>query len=119
MPHAVFSYPEIASVGLTEQEAVKLMGKHEILVGKAMYSDVDRGEAMMETEGFAKAVVHGKSGKVLGYHIIGPQASVLIQEVVNVMAAESNLWAVAKGMHIHPALSEVVLKAFGKLAEAE
>jgi mycothione reductase len=117
VPHAVFSYPEIASVGLTEQEAVKLMGKHEVLVGKAMYSDVARGEAMREAEGFTKAVVHGKSGKVLGYHIIGPQASVLIQEVVNAMAADGNLWAVAKGMHIHPALSEVVLKAFGKLEE--
>ena len=119
VPHAVFSYPEIASIGLTEQEAVKLMGKQEILVGKAMYTDVARGEAMKETEGFTKAVVHGKSGKILGYHIIGPQASILIQEVVNVMAAESNLWAVAKGMHIHPALSEVVLKAFAKLAEAK
>ena len=117
VPHAVFSYPEIASVGLTEQEAVKLMGKQEVLVGKAMYTDVARGEAMRETEGFTKAVVHGKSGKILGYHIIGPQASILIQEVVNVMAAESNLLAVAKGMHIHPALSEVVLKAFAKLSE--
>jgi mycothione reductase len=115
VPHAVFSYPEIASVGLTEQQAIKLIGKSEVLVGKAMYTDVARGEAMMETEGFAKAVVHRKSGKVLGYHIIGPQASVLIQEVVNAMAADGNLWTVAKGQHIHPALSEVVLKAFGKL----
>ncbi len=117
VPHAVFSYPEIASVGLTEEQAVKLMGKKEILVGKALYSDVARGQAMMETEGFTKAVVHRKSGKILGYHIIGPQASILIQEVVNAMAGENNLWAVAKGMHIHPALSEVVLKAFGKLDE--
>jgi dihydrolipoamide dehydrogenase len=119
VPHAVFSYPEIASVGLTEEQAGKLMGKHEVLVGKAMYTDVVRGEAMMETEGFTKAVVHRKSGKILGYHIIGPQASVLIQEVVNAMAADGNIWTVAKGMHIHPALSEVVLKAFGKLDEPD
>jgi mycothione reductase len=117
VPHAVFSYPEIASVGLTEEQAVKLMGKHEVIVGKALYMDVARGEAMMETEGFTKAMVHRKSGKILGYHIIGPQASILIQEVVNAMAADGNLWSVAKGMHIHPALSEVVLKAFGKLDE--
>ncbi|MDA8423789.1 MAG: FAD-dependent oxidoreductase, partial [Nitrospiraceae bacterium] len=115
VPHAVFSWPEIASVGLTEDQAVKLMGKQELLVGKAMYNDVARGEAMMEIEGFAKAIVHRKSGKILGYHIIGPQASVLIQEVVNAMAADGNLWSVAKGIHIHPALSEVVLKPFGKL----
>ncbi len=117
VPHAVFSYPEIASVGLTEEQAIKLMGKHEVLVGKARYGDVARGEAMMETEGFTKAVVHRKTGKILGYHIIGPQASILIQEVVNAMAADGNLWSVARGIHIHPALSEVVLKAFGTLHE--
>jgi dihydrolipoamide dehydrogenase len=117
VPHAVFSWPEIASVGLTEAEAVKLMGKGEVLVGKARYSDVARGDAMMETEAFTKAVVYRKSGKVLGYHIIGPQASVLIQEVVNAMANDGNLWTLANGIHIHPALSEVVLKAFAKLRE--
>jgi dihydrolipoamide dehydrogenase len=119
VPHAVFSYPEIASVGLTEGQAIKLMGRQEVLVGRAGYADVARGEAMMETEAFTKAVVHRKSGKILGYHIIGPQASVLIQEVVNAMAADGNLWSVARGMHIHPALPEVVLKAFGKLQEPE
>jgi mycothione reductase len=119
VPHAVFSWPEIASVGLTVEQAVKLMGKREILVGKAMYTDVARGEAMREAEGFAKAVVHKKSGKILGYHVIGPQASILIQEIVNAMATEGNLWSVAKGIHIHPALSEVVLKTFAKLQEVE
>jgi mycothione reductase len=119
VPHAVFTFPEIASVGLTEEQAVKLLGKKELLVGKAMYTDVARGEAMIEREGFAKAVVMRKSGKILGYHIIGPQASILIQEVVNAMAADGNLWSVAKGIHIHPALSEVVLKALGKLEELE
>lgn len=115
VPHAVFSHPEIASVGLTEAEAVKLMGKQEVMVGKAMYTDAARGEAMLEREGFAKAVVHRKTGKVLGYHIIGPQASVLIQEVVNAMANDGNLWSVARGIHIHPALSELVPRSFAKL----
>jgi mycothione reductase len=115
VPHAVFTWPEIASVGLGEADAVKLVGEKEILVGRAMYTDVARGEAMQETEGFTKAIVHRKTGKVLGYHIIGPQASVLIQEVVNVMAGDGNLWSLAKGIHIHPALSEVVLKAFARL----
>ncbi len=118
VPHAVFSYPEIASVGLTEEQAIKLMGKNEVLAGRAMYTDVARGNAMMETEGFTKAVVHRKTGKILGYHIIGPQASILIQEVVNAMDADGSIWTVSRGMHIHPALSEVVLKAFSKLSEA-
>jgi len=119
VPHAVFSYPEIASVGLTEEQAVKMMGRREVLVGKALYADVARGDAMMEAEGFTKAIVHGKSGKILGYHIIGPQASILIQEVVNAMSSDGNIWSVAKGMHIHPALPEVVLKAFGKLEQLD
>ncbi len=119
VPHAVFSWPEIASVGLTEEQAVRIMGKQDLLVGKAAYSEVARGDAMMETEAFAKAIVHRKNGKIVGYHIIGPQASVLIQEVVNAMAADGNLWSVAKGIHIHPALSEVVLKPFGKLKEPD
>ena len=115
VPHAVFTRPEIASVGLTEEQAVKLMGKQDVMVGKALFTDVARGEAMMEREAFVKAIVHRKTAKVLGYHIIGPHASVLIQEVVNAMANDGNLWSIAKGMHIHPALSEVVLKAFAKL----
>lgn len=119
IPHAVFTYPEIASVGLTEQQATKLLGKHNVLVGKAKYLDVARGEAMMETEGFAKAVVHKDSEKILGYHIIGPHASILIQEVANAMATDGTIWSLAKGIHIHPALSEVVLKAFSKLKELE
>jgi len=118
VPHAVFSWPEIASVGLGEAEAVKLIGKQEVLVGTALYADVARGEAMREAEGFAKAIAHRKTGKVLGYHIIGPHASILIQEVVNAMAADGNIWSIAKGQHIHPALSEVVLKAFGRLQPA-
>jgi mycothione reductase len=119
VPHAVFTWPEIASVGLGQAEAIKMIGEQELMVGTAMYKDVARGEAMRETEGFAKAVVHRKTGKVLGFHIIGPQASVLIQEVVNAMANDGNLWSLAKGVHIHPALSEVVLKALAKLKPVE
>ncbi len=115
VPHAVFSWPEIASVGLTEQEALAELDSREILVGHAFYSEVARGTAMMEKEGFAKAVVQAESGRILGYHIIGPHASILIQEVVNAMANEGELWSVARGMHIHPALPEVVLRAFGNL----
>ncbi|HUI45865.1 MAG TPA: dihydrolipoyl dehydrogenase [Nitrospirota bacterium] len=117
VPHAVFSWPEIASVGLTQEQAATMVGLKDLLVGVAMYSDVARGEAMMETEGFVKAIVHRKTAKILGFHIIGPQASILIQEVVNAMAADGNIWSLAKGIHIHPALSEVILKAFGKLEE--
>ena len=113
--HAVFSHPQIASVGMTEEQA-KQAG-HEILVGKAPYSAVAKGEAMMETAGFAKAIVDRTSQKILGFHIIGPHAPILIQEVVNVMANGQDMMLLARGMHIHPALPELILVTLQNLRE--
>ena len=106
IPHAVYSYPQIASVGLGEENARKA-GK--ILVGRAKYWDVAKGEAMMEQEGFAKAILEEESGKILGFHIIGPYAPELIQEVVNAMTSGGNIEELGQGIHIHPALSELIL----------
>lgn len=114
IPYAVFTHPQIASVGLTELEARK---NHEILVGKAKYSDVAKGEAMMEIHGFAKAIVDKKTNKILGFHIIGPYAPILIQEVINAMALGGDINYIGRGMHIHPALSELILTTFSKLKE--
>jgi mycothione reductase len=114
VPHAVFSHPQIASVGLTEAQARK---EFDILVGRAKYSDVAKGEAMMENDGFAKAVVEQDSGKILGFHIIGPYAPILIQEVVNAMAGDGTIDYVGQAMHIHPALPELVVSALYNLQE--
>jgi mycothione reductase len=118
VPHAVFSWPEIASVGLTEEQARQQFDPDELLVGKARYSEVARGEAMMEEESFAKAIVK-RDGKILGFHIIGPYASILIQEVVNAMANDLDIWSIGKAMHIHPALTEVIVATFGNLQQVE
>jgi mycothione reductase len=116
-PHAVFTHPQVASVGLKEAEA-KQQG-YKILVGKAFYKDTAMGGAMGEPEGFVKVVVERESGKLLGGHIIGAEASVLIQEIVNAMVTESKSYApIMHAMHIHPALSEVVQNAFGNLRPA-
>jgi len=112
VPHAVFTHPQIASVGLTERQARE---DFDILVGRAAYMDVTKGEAMLATDGFAKAIVERESGKVLGFHIIGPYAPILIQEVVNAMANEGTLYHVGQGLHIHPALPEVVISALYNL----
>ena len=117
-PHAVFSHPQIASVGLKEEEAKQQ--NHKILVGKALYKDTAMGAAMGFPEGFVKVIVEEKTGKILGGHIIGPEASILIQEITNAMASETGTFApIAQGMHIHPALSEVVQNAFGNLHSHE
>ena len=114
-PHAVYSHPQIASVGMTEENAKK---DYHILVGRAKYSDTAKGEAMMEEEGFAKAIVDGHSGRILGFHIIGPYAPELIQEVINAMATGRGVHSINEGMHIHPALPELILRAFENLEAA-
>jgi len=116
-PHAVFTHPQIASVGLKEAEA-KQQG-YKILVGKALYRDTAMGGAMGEPEGFVKVIVERETGKILGGHIIGAEASILVQEIINAMVTENKSYApIVRAMHIHPALSEVVQQAFGNLRPA-
>jgi dihydrolipoamide dehydrogenase len=114
IPYAVFTYPEIAAVGMTQEEAKK---HHAILVGTAHYADVAKGDAMMEYDGFAKAIVDKQTGKILGFHIIGPYAPMLIQEVINGMALNGNIAFISQGMHIHPALPELILRTLGNLKD--
>jgi dihydrolipoamide dehydrogenase len=113
-PHAVYSHPQIASVGLTEEKAVK---GNRILVGRARYFSVAKGEAMMEEDGFAKAIAEKESRRLLGFHIIGPFAPELIQEVTNAMASGGKMDDIVNGMHIHPALNELIEAALSNLEE--
>jgi dihydrolipoamide dehydrogenase len=116
-PHAVFTHPQVASVGLKEAEA-KQQGR-KILVGKALYRDTAMGGAMGDPEGFVKVIVEKDTGKLLGGHIIGPEASILIQEIINAMNTENKSYApIVRAMHIHPAMPEVVQQAFGNLKPA-
>ncbi len=112
IPRAVFSYPQIAAVGLTEAQAAK---QHRLLIGYAHYSDVAKGEAMMEFDGFAKAVVDADDRRILGFHLIGPHAPILIQEVINVVAGKGTVSQVFLGIHIHPALPELVVRTLANL----
>ncbi len=114
-PHAVYSHPQIASVGLTEENARKV---HEVLVGRAKYSEVAQGDAMMEENGFAKAVVEVDTWKVLGFHIIGPYAPILIQEVIDAVATGGGINQIQAGMHIHPALPELILATLSNAGSA-
>jgi mycothione reductase len=115
-PHAVYSHPQIASVGMTEEAARKT---HKVLVGRAKYSEVAKGEAMMEEIGFAKAVVEADTGKILGFHIIGPYAPILIQEVVDTMTAGISIDHIQASMHIHPALTELIPMSLTNLSDTD
>ncbi|MDH5702529.1 MAG: dihydrolipoyl dehydrogenase, partial [Candidatus Bathyarchaeota archaeon] len=85
IPHAVFTYPEVGSVGLGEKEAIEKYGKNKVLIGIYRYEDTAKGEAMGVKDYFVKVIVEKETMKILGAHIIGPYASVLIQEIINLM----------------------------------
>ncbi|MBS3782288.1 MAG: dihydrolipoyl dehydrogenase [Candidatus Thermoplasmatota archaeon] len=113
VPHAIFTYPQVAAVGMKEAEASK---EHDILVGHYPFEETAKGLAMDIEDYFVKVIVDSSDYRILGAHIIGPQASVLIQEVVNLMYTEKqNFLPIYHGMHIHPSLSEVVERAFSNL----
>jgi mycothione reductase len=120
VPHAVFTYPEVASVGLREKEALEQVGNENVLIGVQRYEDTAKGEAMGLKDYFAKIILEKETLRILGAHVIGPQASVLIQEIVNLMyTRDQSAKPILRGMHIHPALSEVVAKAFDSLMTPE
>lgn len=120
IPHAVFTEPEIASVGMRDKEAIEKLGLENVFIGFQRYEDTAKGMAMGVKDCFVKVIVENKTGKILGAHIIGSQASVLIQEIINLMYTPSqNIMPIKNGMHIHPALSEVVERAFQGLIPVE
>lgn len=120
VPYAIFSYPEIASVGMKEKQAIEKYGEEGVLIGFYRYQDTARGEAMELEDYFVKVIVERHRSKILGAHIIGPHASILIQEIINLMyTPEQSFTPVINGMHIHPALSEVVERAFSSLMPPE
>jgi dihydrolipoamide dehydrogenase len=108
MPHAVFSSPQIASAGYTEQE----LKKSNIPYIKAVYPYIKTamGKAVEDRDGFAKLLA-SREGKILGCHIIGSHASILIHEVLVAMKLGAGVNSIVRTVHIHPALSEVVSRA--------
>ena len=120
VPHAVFTYPEIASVGLKQVEAAKQYGEGHILIGFRRYEDTAKGEAMDLKDFFVKVILERDSSRILGAYIIGPYASSLIQEIVNLMyTPDQSARPLLDAMHIHPAMSEVVQRAFQSTMTAE
>jgi dihydrolipoamide dehydrogenase len=111
MPHAIFTSPQIAGVGLTEQDCQQQ--KRRYVVGKYYYQHTGMGAAMEEKDGLVKLLVDKKNKEILGCHILGPDASTLIHEVVVAMKADrfKALEILRTAVHVHPALSEVVQRA--------
>ena len=123
MPHAIFTSPQIAGVGETEQSLREQGKKENIDYLKSIYPFINTGMglAIDDNEGFVKFLVAKESRRILGCHIIGTDASVLIHEVLVAMKASDPMGnigtidTISSTIHVHPALSEVVAKAASQL----
>ncbi len=110
VPGAVFTDPPLASVGITEDQAIAR--GLDVSVGRAYFRDTGRADAMGETQGMVKLVA-GADGELLGAHILGPGADMIIHEAVIVMGSRLGVDALLRprALHVHPTLSETLARA--------
>jgi len=109
VPSAVFTVPELAMVGLTEEQC-QTQGL-DVTVKKSFFRSNGKAVAMNETDGLLKMIVDNGTRRIVGCHICGAHAADLIQEVVTAMNADATIDVLARSIHGHPTLSEVVLAA--------
>jgi len=106
---ATFTHPQVASVGLTEAQAVE--AGHEVKIGRQKISGEGAGTVYDDRDGIVKLVVDARYGEILGAHVVGNRACDMIAELVAVMALEGGYQELARIVHPHPTVSEAVLDA--------
>ncbi len=109
IPNVIYTYPEVATVGLTEQEAMQ--ASLNTLVGTSFFRGNPRARCSGETEGFVKIVGDKDSGRLVGMHILGPHASELIAEGMLAMQNRATVKDLAEASQAHPTLSEAIKEA--------
>lgn len=109
IPQAIFTDPEIASVGLSERRAIE--EGHKIVVGRFPYAALGKAQGMREIHGFFQIVAAADSGCILGAQIIGADASTLIAEAALAVQNKLSLSALADCVHAHPTLPEGLKEA--------
>jgi dihydrolipoamide dehydrogenase len=114
VPRATYTRPEVASIGLTEEEA-RAAG-HELQVGRFSFRANARAMIQGETEGLAKFVADGRTGELLGVHLAGPQVTELIHESVVARLLEATPEEIELAVHAHPTLSETIWEAAADVA---
>lgn len=108
VPNAIYTFPEIASIGITEAEAA---AKGEIRVGKFPFTACGKALCIGEKDGFIKIIADAKTDAIVGVHIIGPHATDLIAEAVLAMRKGLTVEDMAKTIHAHPTISESMMEA--------
>lgn len=109
VPRCVYSYPEIATVGLTEEQAVAQ--GYQVKIGRFPFSANGLATVLGERTGFVKVVSETRYGQILGVHILGTLASELISEAVLAMRLEESPSLIGSTIHLHPTLSEALMEA--------
>ena len=109
-PAAVYTHPEVAMCGLTEEDARAKYG--DVLIGKSSFAGNGRAIASNEAQGFVKVVADAKYHEILGVHIIGPAAAELINEASTIMENELTVDELLQSIHGHPTFSENMYEAF-------
>jgi dihydrolipoamide dehydrogenase len=109
VPSVTYCHPEVASIGLTEDQAKER--KLDYQVGRFPFSANGRARASNETEGFVKIIRDKKYGEILGAHIVGSHASEIIHELAVARQNEYTVEEVDLAIHAHPTLSEAIAEA--------
>lgn len=109
MPRCTYCKPEVASMGMTEAQA-KAAG-YEIKVGKFPFMPNGKAQALNEKEGFIKIIADAKYGEILGAHMVGPEVTELLPELSLAQYMEITPAEIARTVHSHPTLSEVIMEA--------
>jgi len=111
VPGCTYCQPQVASIGLTEEQAIKK--GFELQIGRFPYSASGKARAIGEREGIVKLIFDKKYGELLGAHIIGAEATELIAELGLAKSLESTPVEILKTIHAHPTLSEMIMEAAG------
>ncbi len=109
VPAVIFTEPEIATVGMTQEQAAE--AGYQVTIGKFPFQVLGKSIAAKQTEGFGQIISEKKSGRILGAQVVGHEASVLIAEIALAIANEIPLEALTDTIHAHPTVSEVWLEA--------
>ena len=109
VPYCVYTEPEMAWTGLTEQQAND--AGYDVKVGKFSFKSLGKALAINENVGLVKIVTDGKYGEILGVHIVGPHATDLIHEACVSIKLESTIDELMHTIHAHPTLSEAIMEA--------
>ena len=109
MPRVTFCRPEIASVGMTEEQATE--AGHKVKVGSFPFRALGKATIVGETDGFAKLIADAETGLLLGAHLIGPHAGDLLAEPTLARLLEGTTAEIAMSVHAHPTLTEVLVEA--------